>query len=203
MRAICGMWMALLVLLALEGSATTLESGFGEGDEGWISEGGGHVRWQRFGGDPGGFLEGEGDDIRSYRSPPSWAGDWSRYIGGVFSYDLRLIASGGSEPPGVEVKILSSDGTVLSSSPPPSERFWTREEVVLNASNFGVSEADLRRVMRSVAGITVGPLGFEARTTLGLDDVVVAPPLGAGPGHALRRRRRGVEARGGRLHRLG
>ena len=178
MRLICGIWMAVLVALALDGSATTLESGFGEGDDGWISEGGGHVRWQRFGGDPGGFLEGEGDGIWNYRSPPSWAGDWSRYIGGVLSYDLRLIACGGPEPEGMEVEILSSDGTVLSSSSPPPERFWTRGEVVLNASNFGVSEADLRRGMRSVAGITVGPHGAEAGTTLGLDDVVVAPPSG-------------------------
>ncbi|OPX82459.1 MAG: hypothetical protein A4E50_00316 [Methanosaeta sp. PtaB.Bin087] len=178
MKSIGMLSMVALFALVMEGSASTLASTFGEEDEGWGGEGGGHMTWQRFGGDPGGFLEGEGDDGWSYRSPGSWSGDWSRYVGGVLSFDLRLIASGGSGPEGMKVRIHSSDGTVLSTSSPPPERCWERREVVLNATNFAVPEADFRRTMRYVDGISIGVFDAGKASTLGLDDVVVAPPSG-------------------------
>ncbi|MGC9515455.1 laminin B domain-containing protein [Methanocrinis sp.] len=179
MKLICALSSALLLLLGLQGSAQTLASTFDEGDEGWYKGGGAQLSWQRYGGDPGGFLQVviEGDGW-SCQSPKSWSGDWSRYLGGVLSFDGRLVAAEGPEPDGSSVKIATSDGRHLSSSFPLPERFWTGREVVLNASNFGVSEVEFRRAMRSVAGISIGGSGTEKRSIIGLDNVVVAPPSG-------------------------
>lgn len=183
MKAIYALSSALLLVLGLQGSvgsAQTLASTFDEGDEGWGLEGGAHLSWQRFGGDPDGFLqaEGSGSGARSFESPPSWSGDWSRYVGGILSFDERLIAADGPYPEGRNVKVLGSDGTILSWSCPAPERFWTGREVVLNASNFGASEVEFRRAMRSVAGISIGCDGTGKRSIIGLDNVVVAPPSG-------------------------
>ena len=179
MKKIYALFLALLFLPVLQSSAQTLASTFDEGEEGWFSEGGGHLTWQRFGGDPGGFLQGEGAGGGwCYHSPAAWSGDWSRFVGGILSFDERLIASGGPEPEGVCIKILGSGGTVLTSFCPPPRRFWTRREVVLNASNFGASEVEFRKAMRSVVGISIEVEGSGKGWILGLDNAVVAPPSG-------------------------
>jgi len=183
MKAILALSSALLLVLGLQGtvgSAQTLASTFDEGDDGWGSEGVARLSWQQFGGDSVGFLQAEnaGVGVWSYESPTSWSGDWSRYVGGILSFDERLIASDGPDPEGSRVKILGSDGTVLSWSCPAPERFWTGREVVLNASNFGASEVEFRRTMRSVTGIAIGGERTGKRSILGLDNIVVAPPSG-------------------------
>ncbi|HII06115.1 MAG TPA: hypothetical protein HA349_02005, partial [Methanotrichaceae archaeon] len=130
MKAILALSSALLFVLGLLGSvvsAQTLATTFDDGDEGWGSQEGGSLTWQRFGGDPGGFLQAEvtGGGVWSCESPPAWSGDWSRYVGGILSFDERLIAADGSVPGEGHVKILVSDGTVLSWCIPAPERFWT------------------------------------------------------------------------------
>jgi hypothetical protein len=183
MKAIYALSSALLFVFGLQGSigsAQTLASTFDEGDEGWALAGGAAATWQRFGGDPGGFLRGGGGGggAWSFESPRSWSGDWSRYIGGILSFDGRLMAADGLNPGGEVVKIVTSDGAVLSWESPPPERFWTRHDVVLNAYNFGVSEVEFRRAMKSVAGISIEGDGPGKRSVVGLDNVVVAPPSG-------------------------
>jgi hypothetical protein len=183
MKAIYALSSALLFVLGLQGSvgsAQTLASTFDEGDEGWGLVGGAHISWQRFGGDPGGFLqaEGAGGGAWSFESPRSWSGDWSRYVGGILSFDERLVAADGQTPGECIVKIVTSDAAVLSCCFPEPERSWTRREFVLNASNFGASEAEFRRAMRYVAKISIGGEGSGKRSVIGLDNVVVAPPSG-------------------------
>ncbi|HOO53032.1 MAG TPA: hypothetical protein PLM24_03865 [Methanothrix sp.] len=184
MKAILALSSALLFvvlgLLGSVGSPQTLATSFDDGDGGWGSDGCAHSSWQRFGGDPGGFLQAEGatEGGWSFESPRHWSGDWSRYVGGILSFDERLIAAEGQKADEGQVKISTSDGMILSWSCPPPERFWTCREVVLNASNFGASEVDFRRAMRSVAGISIGGERIGRRAIVGLDNVVVAPPSG-------------------------
>jgi len=183
MKAIYALSSALLLVFGLQGSvgsAQTLASTFDEGDEGWGLAGGAAPSWQRFGGDPGGFFqaEGTGAGAWSFESPRSWSGDWSRYVGGVLSFDERLVAADGQKPSEGMVEIVTSEGAVLSWQSPAPERFWTRREIVLNASNFGASEAEFRRALRSVAGISMGGERIGKRSIIGLDNVVVAPPSG-------------------------
>jgi len=182
MKAIYALSSALILVVGLQGSvssARTLASTFDEGDEGWGLEGGAATAWQRFGGDPGGFLqvEGSGGGWRC-EAPAAWSGDWSRYLGGILSFDERLIAADGPGPEGVIVRIETSDGAALSWRSPPPERFWTRSEVILNASNFGFSEVEFREAMRSVAKISIEGEGSGKRSLAGLDNVFVAPPSG-------------------------
>jgi len=179
MKMIYALSLALIFFQVQQGSAQTLACTFDEGEEGWFSEGSGRLTWQRFGGDPGGFLQEEGTDGGwSYHSPSSWAGDWGRYVGGVLCFDERLIAAGGPEPEGGSIKIMGSDGTVFISSSPAPERSWTHRELILNASNFGASEAEFRNVMRSVVGISIEGEGARDTWILGIDNVIVAPPSG-------------------------
>jgi hypothetical protein len=182
MKAIYALSSALILVFGLQGSvssARTLASTFDEGDEGWGLEGGAATTWQRFGGDPGGFLqvEGSGGGWRC-EAPSAWSGDWSRYLGGILSFDERLIAADGPGTEGSIVRIETSDGEILSWRSPRPERFWTHREVILNASNFGLSEVEFRRAMRSVAKVSIEGKGSGKRSLAGLDNVFVAPPSG-------------------------
>ncbi|KUK45215.1 MAG: laminin B domain-containing protein [Methanothrix sp.] len=183
MKAIYVLSSALLLVFGLLGSASsarTLASTFDEGNEGWGLVGEAAPSWQRFGGDQGGFfqVEGTGAEAWSFESPKSWSGDWSRYVGGILSFDERLMAADGLNPGEETVKIVTSDGAVLSWRSPEPERFWTHREVVLNPSNFGTLEAEFRRAMRSVAKISIEGNGSGRRYLIGLDNIVVAPPSG-------------------------
>jgi len=173
---------ALILVFGLQvsvASALTLASDFDEGDEGWRLEGGAATTWQRFGGDPGGFLQGEGSGGGwRFEAPSAWSGDWSRYYGGILSFDERLIAADGPGPDGVTVKMVTTDGSVLTWRSPRPERFWTRCEVILNATNFKVSEGEFRQAMRSVAKMSIEGDESEKRAVVGLDNVFVAPPSG-------------------------
>ena len=178
MKEILVLSSALLLLLGSPGSAEAQRCGFDEGDQGWYSEVG-RLSWQRFGGDPGGFLQAEssGGD-HSYRSPRSWSGDWSSRVGGQLSYRDRLVAADGPMNEGGMISIHASDGTILSTSTPPPERFWTVREVILNGTNFGVSEPEFRRAMRSVSQIKISYAGTGKRSIVGLDEVAIGPPSG-------------------------
>jgi hypothetical protein len=178
MKTILALSSALLILLGTQGSAGILRCGFDDGDQGWVSSGS-RLSWQRFGGDPGGFLQAEtSGGVSSITSPRSWSGDWSRYLGGVLRFHERLIAADGTDLEGGVVMIMTSSGTILTTSAPPLERFWTVREVIFNATNFGVSEAELRRAMRSVASISISYRGTGKRTIVGIDEIAVGPPSG-------------------------
>jgi hypothetical protein len=173
---------ALLLVFGLQvsvSSAQTLASSFDDGDEGWGLEGGAATAWQRFGGDPGGFLQAEGS-VGGWRceAPSVWSGDWSRYLGGILSFDERLIVADGPGPEGLIVKIETSGGDILTLRSPRPERFWTHREFVLNATNFGVSEGEFRQEMRSVAKISTEGDGSGKMSIVGLDNILVAPPSG-------------------------
>jgi hypothetical protein len=173
MKTILALSSALLILLGTQGSAGILRCGFDDGDQGWVSSGS-RLSWQRFGGDPGGFLQAEtSGGVSSITSPRSWSGDWSRYLGGVLRFHERLIAADGTDLEGGVVMIMTSSGTILTTSAPPLERFWTVREVIFNATNFGVSEAELRRAMRSVASISISYRGTGKITIVGIDEIAV------------------------------
>ncbi|UEC43193.1 MAG: Laminin IV type A domain-containing protein [Methanothrix sp.] len=178
MKAILALSSALLLLFGMQGSAGTLRCGFDDGDQGWVSSGS-LLSWERYGGDPGGFLQAEGQGgISSIRSPPSWSGDWSGYVGGVIIFHERLMAADGTHPGEGFVTITSSDGTAISTRTPGAERSWTVREVVLNATNFGVQETEFRRMMRSVSWMALGTKSSGKRLILAVDEVSVAPPSG-------------------------
>ncbi len=74
-----------------------LESTFDNDAEGWSIRGdGSDITYHATGGNPypGGFISAKdwGKESWFFLAPDTWAGDWTSYIGGIISFDLKLIS---------------------------------------------------------------------------------------------------------------
>ena len=125
---------------------TLLESTFDQGDEGWWIYGDGkNFTYNASGGNPGGFISVEDQGLGEswfFVSPDNWAGDWTSYIGGVISYDLKLISGDTSNYSGIIDVIIDTEGTghyaKWSSGVDPELGTWTHYEVRISESNFEI-----------------------------------------------------------------
>jgi len=78
-------------------ASIVLESTFDNEDEGWGIRGDStNFTYHASGGNPypGGFISAQDQGAESwfFVAPDTWAGDWTSYIGGIISYDLKLIS---------------------------------------------------------------------------------------------------------------
>jgi hypothetical protein len=157
--------------------ATDLASSFDLGDEGWRGGRDVSLSWREAGGDPGGFLLGE--DLGSgqtwyYVSPATWAGNWTTYVGGMLSFELRVIDSGnGSSTFGDVVRIYGRDGSILSWSCDPPGASWTRRQVSLVHSSFRESGGSFDSVMKDVSEVWIRGEYSNMKDVGGLDNVMV------------------------------
>lgn len=169
-------------------SAQNLTSTFDLGGEGWSHQGGANVSWMERGGNPGGFLLGEDADENStwyYVSPESWSGNWTPHIGDNLSFDIRLIDDDDAVNLNFEdiLKIHGLNGSFIawpgSTVPWPGEPvsgMWTRYEIVLVPSSFGVNESEFCEIMEHVDVISIRGEYSDGLDLEGLDNVIVAPP---------------------------
>jgi hypothetical protein len=83
--------------LAAAPAAADLVSTFDSGLEGWTTENGGAFTHEASGGNPGGFLKPDNDEIfnADVFAPPGFLGDLSAYAGGTLSWDGILLGTGG------------------------------------------------------------------------------------------------------------
>jgi len=126
---------------------------------------------------PGGG-PGVGPDL-VLRLPPSWAGDWTGYIGGTLSFEIVEIDSGnGSSTFGDVVRIYGRDGSYLSWSCDPPGKSWTRRQVSLVPSSFRVVGKSFEEVMEEVSEVWIRGEYSNMRDVGGLDNVLVT----LGPG---------------------
>ena len=136
-----------------------------------------------------------------FRSPASWGGDWTRFIGGTIEWDLNIILAGGDFyyngfP---DIAILGTAGSPLArlrasgiSAPVIGE--WVNFSIALIPENFSLFPAvedsgiDFYGVLSSVDSIYIRGEYIIGHDTAGLDNVrVTAVPepstlllLGAG-----------------------
>jgi hypothetical protein len=154
-------------------------SSFNSGTEGWIgldpATDDWTANWQSTGGNPDGYLRGSETSPQGgtgyYIAPSSWGGDWTSYIGGTLSYDLKVFS--GTSYYAVtdgDIRIYSGSSYAYWNSPVSLySATWANHQVGLNAANF--AGADFNTVMSSVTALWIrGELitGSEAE---GLDNV--------------------------------
>ena len=141
-----------------------LISTFDSGAEGWtVTNGAKNLTWNSSGGNPGGFISAEENllfDTWFFRSPDSWAGDWTSYIGGKINFDIVDIEKGVWDPafggdhggfydtkPEV-VLVMDANNWIFWNAvfvpPPPNFGDWTTFQLKLLGSNAFLASTSTR-----------------------------------------------------------
>jgi hypothetical protein len=186
--------MLFLVVLSLtnlsfsNADSIVLESTFDNEDEGWSIRGeGSDITYHATGGNPypGGFISAEdgGEGAWFFQAPDTWAGDWTSYIGGIISFDLKLI-SGDTNAylSNVDIIIETEDSehyAQWSSGIDPGLGTWTHYEVRISESNFEiVGNRTWNEILSNVTSLLIRGERTIGQDTEGIDNIRVVDSLG-------------------------
>lgn len=170
-----------------------LTSTFDSGPEGWtVSDGARNLEWNNSGGNPGGFISAEEallNDTWFFRSPDSWAGDWTPYIGGTVSFDLIDILKdewdtnfGGDHgvyyPEAAEIVVAMNANNLAfwHADIVPISSDWTSFQVQLLESDAIFSDTtteSFETIMSNVNRLAIRGEYFRLDDKEGLDNVMV------------------------------
>ncbi len=190
----CFKMILFLVVLSLtnlsfsNADSIVLESTFDNDDEGWSIRGvGSDITYHATGGNPypGGFISAKdwGEGSWFFLAPDTWAGDWTSYIGGILSFDLKLISGNTNEYwSDVDIIIETEDSgnyAQWSSGIDPGLGTWTHYEVRISESNFKiVGNKTWNEILSNVTSLLIrGERTFGADTE-GIDNIRVVDSLG-------------------------
>jgi hypothetical protein len=168
-------------------ASIVLESTFDNKDEGWGIRGDGtHFTYHASGGNPGGFISAEDQGAGGswfFVAPDTWAGDWTSYIGGILSFDLKLIFGDTNKYwSTVDVVIETEDiGNYAqwSSGIDPGLGTWTHYEVRISESNFEiVGNKTWNEILSNVTNLLIRGEHIFGLDTEGIDNIRVVDSLG-------------------------
>jgi hypothetical protein len=165
-----------------------LESTFDNDNEGWGIRGeGSDITYHASGGNPytGGFISAEdrGSESWFFLAPDTWAGDWTSYIGGIISFDLKLI-SGDTNAYWSDVDIIIETEDIgnyatWSSGIDPGLGTWTHYEVRISESNFEiVGNRTWNEILSNVTNLLIRGEHILGSDTEGIDNIQVVDSLG-------------------------
>ena len=166
---------------------TNLVSTFDTGHEGWMISGDGtNFIWHASGGNPGGFISGEDQMLGtnwSVMSPYTWAGDWTSYLGGIISFDLKLISGDTNRYYSSWDVIIGTEDTwryaKWSSGIDPELGTWTHYEVRISESNFEiVGNRTWNEILSNVTYLLIRGEHIGGPDTEGIDNIRVVDRLG-------------------------
>ena len=191
----CAKIILFLVVLSLtnlsfsNAASIVLESTFDNGDEGWGLRGDGtNLTYHASGGNPypGGFISAKDQGTGEtwfFLAPDTWAGDWTSYIGGILSYDLKLI-SGDTNRYYSDVDIIietedTGNYAQWSSGIDPGLGTWTHYEVRISESNFEiVGNKTWNEILSNVTNLLIRGEHILGPDTEGIDNIRVVDSLG-------------------------
>jgi hypothetical protein len=194
MKRLIKMFFALItIVLFITPAHAGLTSTFDTGFEGWTvwdatPDDVTNFRWESAGGNPGGFIAADDVGLRDtfrFRSPLSWGGDWSQYLGGTIEWDIFLYPN----PPftyynAVEL-IIDTVGTgdylVADFDIIPVVGQWTHFKIDLTPENLTVlGSLSFDEIIQNVESIFIRGEFSETSTpdAEGLDNVRVSGPVG-------------------------
>lgn len=171
----------LAALLALPAHAD-LTFNFDAGVQGWQVREGGALVHRSSGGAPGGYLEFTDLDSRDMLAVLQPGGaDWSAYLGGVISFDARILSANAPDWSGFgEVSLAGPGGTLVvdlvPAGRPLADGSWQHFSVPLAAFGAGLpavlANVQTFSIKTEYSVSTVGvPASFEV---LGLDNVAIS-----------------------------
>lgn len=154
---------------------TTLSSTFDSDMEGWRPHDDVTLSHVPTNGNPGGYLHGDDwADGRSYRfkTPLSWAGDWSAF--NLLSFDMKKEGGTASGDDRELVWIHGGSGETIIHTRDVAFSDWTSHEVYLVPENFDADQATFDRVMGHVTEMSILGEYVVGDEKEGLDNVVVS-----------------------------
>lgn len=169
------------------GKISKLESTFDEGVEGWwIYNDGTNLTYHTDGGNPGGYISAVDlalDQTWRFVSPCSWGGDWSSFLGGTISFDIKVISGDTNRYYTASDVIIDTEGTghyaKWSSGISPKPGSWTHYEVRLSESNFQiVGDRTWDQIISNVTYLMIRGEHIVGPDTEGVDNIRVLPRPG-------------------------
>ena len=191
----CFKMILFLVVLSLtnlsfsNAASIVLESTFDNDAEGWGIRGDGtDFTYHASGGNPypGGFIaakdQGTGETWY-FIAPDTWAGDWTSSIGGILSYDLKLIFGDTNNYYSDVDVIIETENTgnyaQWSSGIDPRLGTWTHYEVRISESNFEiVGNRTWNEILSNVTNLLIRGEHILGSDTEGIDNIRVVDSLG-------------------------
>ena len=164
------------------GKISKLESTFDEGVEGWWIYGDGtNLTYHTDGGNPGGYISAVDlslDETWRFVSPCTWGGDWSSFLGGTISFDLKVISGDTNRYYSASDVIIDTEGTghyaKWSSGIGPKLSSWTHYEVRLSESNFQIiGDRTWDQIISNVTYLMIRGEHIVGPDTEGIDNIRV------------------------------
>lgn len=156
-------------------------SSFDSDLDGWTTDNSGTFQHMPSGGNPGGFLFLDNDEstIAHLFAPSKFLGDLSSFDGGTISFDGSLLGSGGTFFEGVDdygvIVITGTAGMASLDLVPggatPSLNSWATYSASLDASTWGVSQANWDAIISDVTSVQLGVEGLFGDEIQGIDNV--------------------------------
>ncbi len=144
---------------------------------------------QPTGGNPGGhlYLDNSETQLAAILAPAKFRGDLRACIGGAFSFDGRMLGTGGSgySNPNFDygsLRITGPAGNMVidllpgpaPGNAPPTD-VWGHYSVPFTAATFGVSQVQFEAILANVTEVRLGVEALFGAEIQGIDNVRLAP----------------------------
>jgi len=157
--------------------------------ESWIAFSAAVFSHQPTGGDPGGhlYLDNSETQLAAILAPAKFRGDLRPCIGGTFSFDGRMLGTGGSgysnptfdygslriTGPAGNMVVDLLPGPAPGNAPPTIA--WGHYSVPFTAATFGVSQVQFEAILANVTEVRLGVEALFGPEVQGIDDFRIAP----------------------------
>jgi len=161
-------------------------SPFDAGLEGWTTDNGGAFTFQANGGNPGGFLQLDNNELQIAHifAPGPFLGDLSflANVAAPIGFDGQLVAGGGSLYDAGDdygrIRVtgggMSASADLLPNGAVPPLGSWQRYQVPFTAATFGVSQGVWEAILANVTEIRITVEGLFGSEIQGIDNVCLS-----------------------------
>lgn len=156
-------------------------STFDQNSDGWRVVGDPKpTQWQPTGGNGGAYLYAEDSQSGQwiyFAAPDTWLGDWTGYLGGAITFDLRILTDS-AVTKSLDVILLSGGNQITWYGPNPVHGEWASFSVPLTHEAFNANDNAFRSILSNVTGLLIAGefTDLDYPEAVGLDNVRVPEP---------------------------
>lgn len=191
--ACCFLMVSAVILLSISTVNANLTSPFDTDSEGWttwdnpaglVSD----IMWSPTDGNLGGFIYGE--DIPNptisgrgwkFKSPTSWSGDWTSYIGGKLEFDMQVLYTWPEAPSINSLQVVLDDAGSIGNFArwrpgiPMPTNGWTHYGINLVSESFDIiGSKTFEEIFANMEAIYINGEASVGPDSTGLDNVNVS-----------------------------